>query len=374
MHLKQLSLTQFKNYQQASFRFNPNLNILFGKNGAGKTNVLDAIYYLSITKSYFNSIDQQQILQGDQYFVVEGKLAKNEVEETLRIIFQRGIGKSMLVNNNELQKFSEHIGNMPVVMIAPGDIQLIYEGSEERRKFVDLIISQCDRVYLHELMLYQKTLDQRNKLLKDFFENRYFNRDLLEVYNEQLGRSGTYIYSARSAFLAIFKPIFLANYQKLAGDSEVVDLVFESDLNRQVYPELLLVNEQADIDLMRTTRGVHKDDLVFLIEGNALKKFGSQGQQKSFIIALKLAQFQFIEQKKRLKPILLLDDIFEKLDQGRLQQLFKWVSEGVFGQIFITDTQHQRSDELVQSANLPASFFEIVKGDVLPFETNPSLR
>lgn len=365
MYLSQLSLNQFKNYPQSTFRFSPKINVLFGKNGAGKTNVLDAIYYLSITKSYFNSVDHQQILQGEQYFVLESVLNRDDISEKLRLIFQRGLGKKLLINNNELQKFSEHIGAMPVVMIAPGDIQLIYEGSEERRKFVDLIISQCDKVYLYELMQYQKTLDQRNKLLKDFFENRYFNRDLLEVYNEQLGKCGTYIYRARLAFLDVFKPLFLENYKTLSGTNEEPDLVFESDLNRHIYPDLLVLHEQADVDLLRTTRGIHKDDLVFILQHNPLKKFGSQGQQKSFIISLKLAQFQYLEKMKGVKPLLLLDDIFEKLDQTRLQELFKWIANGDFGQIFITDTQKERSQVILGQIAERPHYFEIGNGTIL---------
>ncbi len=365
MYLSQLSLNHFKNYPQTTFRFSPKINVLFGKNGAGKTNVLDAIYYLSITKSYFNSVDHQQILQGEQYFVLEALVNREDISEKLRLVFQRGLGKKLLVNNNELEKFSEHIGALPIVMIAPGDIKLIYEGSEERRKFVDLIISQCDRIYLHELMQYQKTLDQRNKLLKDFFENRYFNRDLLEVYNEQLGRSGTYIYRARLAFLDIFKPLFLENYKTLSGTNEQVDLVFESDLNKQIYPDLLILHEQADIDLLRTTRGIHKDDLVFILQHNPLKKFGSQGQQKSFIISLKLAQFQYLEKMKGVKPLLLLDDIFEKLDQTRLKELFKWITNGNFGQIFITDTQKERAQAILGELAIDPTFFEIREGEIV---------
>ncbi|MDZ4666911.1 MAG: DNA replication and repair protein RecF [bacterium] len=362
MHLSELSLSNFKNYQQAKIRFSPNVNVFVGKNGAGKTNLLDAIYYLSITRSYFNAIDHQQILLGEQYFVIESKVTRGEIEENLRLFFQKGIGKKLLVNFNEVERFSEHIGSLPVVMIAPGDVQLIYEGSEERRKFVDLLISQCDREYMHELMHYQKNLDQRNKLLKDFYENRYFNRELLEVYNEQLGRSGSFIYRARTKFLELFKPMFLANYAKLAGAEEGVDLVFESDLNRNFYPDLLVACESADIDLLRTTRGIHRDDLVFLLEGQPLKKFGSQGQQKSFLIALKLAQFQYLELRKELKPLLLLDDIFEKLDQTRLKELFKWMADGAFGQVFITDTQQSRMEEMCNETNIIATYFSIEEG------------
>jgi DNA replication and repair protein RecF len=364
MYLSELSLSHFKNYEQTKVRFSPNVNVFCGKNGAGKTNLLDAIYYLSITRSYFNAVDHQQIMLGEQYFVIESTVNRGDFEENLRLIFQKGLGKKLLVNFNEVERFSEHIGSLPVVMIAPGDVQLIYEGSEDRRKFVDLIISQCDREYMHELMLYQKTLDQRNKLLKDFFENRYFNRELLDVYNDQLGRSGGFIYRCRSKFLELFKPLFLTNYQKLSGANEEVDLVFESDLNKHFYPDLLVACESADIDLLRTTRGIHRDDFVFLLQGQPLKKFGSQGQQKSFLIALKLAQFQYLEMRKNLKPLLLLDDIFEKLDQTRLKELFTWIADGSFGQVFITDTQQARVEEMLAATKLDAQIFEVVEGGV----------
>jgi len=360
MFLSELSLRQFKNYRMRTFRFNPKINIFYGSNGAGKTNVLDALHYLSVTKSYFNSVDHQQILRGEQYFVVEGKLNTEEIEKDLRLVFQRGIGKSMQVNNNELEKFSEHFGTLPVVMIAPGDIQLIYEGSEERRKFVDMIIAQCDRVYLHELGTYQRALDQRNKLLRDFYENRYRNRELLDVYNEQLGKSGTYIFSARTKFMEQFKPLFLENYKRISTNKEQVNLSYESDLSKTGYPQILQQSEQADFDLLRTTKGIHKDDYSFMLEDQALRKFGSQGQQKSYIISLKLAQFQYLEKTKGFKPLLLLDDIFEKLDLNRLKELFHWMAQGEFGQVFVTDTQQARLEEMVSEHHLDANFFEIV--------------
>jgi DNA replication and repair protein RecF len=365
MHLSNLTLSYFKNYAAATFRFSPNLNVFYGKNGAGKTNVLDAIYYLAITRSYFNAVDQQQIMQGEQFFALQADLVKEEQQTALRLYFQRGLGKKLLVQQKEVEKFSEHIGQMPVVMIAPGDIQLIYEGSEERRKFIDLLISQCNRIYLHELQSYQKSLDQRNKLLKDFHENRYFDGDLLSVYNEQLITSGSYIHRIRHAFIDDFKPLFLSNYHRLAGTFEPVNLVYESDLNKITYPNLLQQSASADIDLMRTTKGIHKDDLSFIIDQQVLKKFGSQGQQKTFIIALKLAQFQYLHVQKGLKPILLLDDIFEKLDQLRLAELFKWMSEGLFGQIFITDTQESRLREMLVQTHLPCAYFGIENGAII---------
>ena len=365
MHLTQLSLSHFKNYTEANFRFSPSLNVFFGKNGAGKTNVLDAIYYLAITRSYFNSVDHQQIQHGEQFFALQANLIQEEIETELRLFFQRGIGKKLLVQQNEVEKFSEHIGQMPVVMIAPGDIQLIYEGSEDRRKFIDLLISQCNRIYLHELQSYQRSLDQRNKLLKDFHENRYFDRDLLATYNEQLIHSGSYIHRIRHKFIDDFKPLFLSNYQRLAGSNEQVNLSYESVLNKTTFANLLLQAESADVDLLRTTKGIHKDDWSFLIDQQVLKKFGSQGQQKTFIIALKLAQFQYLHLQKGVKPILLLDDIFEKLDQQRLAELFKWMSDGLFGQIFITDTQEKRLRAMLAQTPLPCVYFSIDNGVIV---------
>ncbi|MCG9879982.1 MAG: DNA replication/repair protein RecF [Bacteroidia bacterium] len=359
MFISKLTLTHFKNYAEAQFRFSPNLNVFYGKNGAGKTNVLDAIYYLAITRSYFNAVDQQQVQHGENYFTVEADLVKGELSETIRLFFQRGIGKKLLVQQNEVEKFSDHIGKMPVVMIAPGDIQLIYEGSEERRKFFDLLISTCNRIYLNQLQAYNKSLDQRNKLLKDFYENRYFDRDLLNVYNEQLLHAGSYIQRVRNQFITDFRPLFMSNYRRLVGEAELVNLTYESELNRIPFQDLLLKSESADIDLLRTTKGVHKDDWVFEIEGQSLKKFGSQGQQKTYIIALKLAQFQYLHMQKSEKPILLLDDIFEKLDMQRLQQLFAWISEGLFGQIFITDTQESRLRAMLETIDLPCHYFQI---------------
>lgn len=359
MYISKLTLKHFKNYSDAEFRFSPCLNVFYGKNGAGKTNVLDSIYYLAITRSYFNSIDQQQVQHGESYFAIEGDLVKGDNSETIRLFFQRGIGKKLLVQQNEVEKFSDHMGKMPVVMIAPGDIQLIYEGSEERRKFFDLLISTCNKIYLHKLQAYNKSLDQRNKLLKDFYENRYFDRDLLNVYNEQLLDAGSYIQRIRNQFMDDFGPLFLSNYKRLVGEEEQVNLKYESELNRAPFQDLLLRSESADIDLLRTTKGIHKDDWVFEMEGQSLKKFGSQGQQKSYIIALKLAQFQYLHLQKGEKPLLLLDDIFEKLDMQRLKQLFAWISEGLFGQIFITDTQESRLRAMLETIKLPCHYFKI---------------
>ncbi|MDP1727626.1 MAG: DNA replication/repair protein RecF [Bacteroidota bacterium] len=365
MYLQQVKLLHFKNYKQAQFRFNPQLNCLVGKNGAGKTNVLDAIYYLAFTRSYFNPVDQQHILFGETFFTIDADLVKNEISENIRLVLQKGSKKSLQVNNNEVPRFADYIGTLPAVMIAPGDINLIYEGSEDRRKFVDMIISQTDHVYLNELMQYNRVLDQRNKLLKDFNEHRYVNRDLLETYNAQLSKSGTCIYEKRVQFLKLFTPLFSKYYQMIAGTYEHVGLAFESDLDKISYPQILVACEPSDFDLLRTTRGIHRDDLVFMINEMPLKKFGSQGQQKSFIIALKLAQFDYLLETKGEKPILLIDDIFEKLDSERLSKLLSLIAIGHFGQIFITDTQAERLHEVIEKLDTPVSYFEISNGELV---------
>jgi DNA replication and repair protein RecF len=365
MHLESLYIQQFKNYESLQIQFAEGLNCFTGNNGAGKTNILDAIHYISFTKSYFNAIDQFQAFLGGHFFVIESVCAQQGIQETIRIVYQKGNGKILLVNGNELPKFSEHIGAIPLVMIAPGDISLIQEGSEERRKFIDQVISQCDKLYLNALIHYNKTLDQRNKLLKDFKLQGGFNRALLETYNEQLVQSGNYIFTKRASFIEQIIPLFLAHYQWISGPNEKVSMVYESDLSRATFEHLLDQTESADLDLMRTTRGVHRDDLTFLLGGNALKKFGSQGQQKSFLIALKLAQFDYLTQNKGKKPLLLLDDIFEKLDQTRLKKLFEQMADGKFGQVFLTDTQKERVLEMCKVNTLEAKFFDIDNGQIL---------
>lgn len=359
MHLASLLLQQFKNYESLQLEFGLGLNCFTGKNGAGKTNILDAIHYLAFTKSYFNAVDQQNAFFGGNFFVVEGVLNQANHEEKIRIVFQKGYGKTLLLNGNEVTKFSEHIGSVPLVMIAPGDVALIQEGSEERRKFMDQVISQCDAMYLRELIQYNRILDQRNKLLKDFHFNGGFNRDLLESFNQQLVASGNYLFSKRTQFIEKLEPLFLQHYAWLSGDNEQAKVKYESELARVPFDVLLAQTESADLDLLRTTRGAHRDDLIFTMDGNPLKKFGSQGQQKSFLIALKLAQFDYLATLKNTKPLLLLDDIFEKLDQYRLAKLFAWIGEGKFGQVFLTDTQLERVKIMCEANKVEARFFEI---------------
>lgn len=341
--LHSIHLEQFKNYAQAKVSFCPQVNCFVGNNGAGKTNLLDAIYYLSFTKSFFNANDQQQIRQGESdFFFIEGAFERNNLEESVRIAVQRGEKKSVKVNNNEHKKIADHIGLYPLVMITPNDIMLIHEGSEERRKFIDGFIAQLDKVYLNDLLLYNKILEQRNKQLKIFAEQQYVDATLLQTYNDQLIKYGTSIYLKRRDFIGQFAPVFSAFYAEISNGNENVALEYNSDLDGVSFADLLHQYERNDLGAQRTTKGVHKDELLFTINGQPLKKFGSQGQQKSFIISLKLAQYDYLKNRTSDKPLLLLDDIFEKLDEHRLNKLLAMIAQSSFGQIFITDTHLER--------------------------------
>ncbi len=363
MYLAKLKLLQFKNYTQANFDFSQQLNCIYGPNGVGKTNILDAIYYLALTKSYFNLQDQQNIKHAESFFVIEGTFMQDNIDETVRINMQNGKKKSIQINNNEYSKLSEHIGHIPLTIITPNDIYLINEGSEERRKFIDGFISQLDKNYLNHLLVYNRTLDQRNKLLKNFFEFRYFDENLLDTYTQMLSSSGSYILEKRAKFLKSFIPIFKKHYKAISNLNEEVEIIYETNLNVDVsYLENLKINEQDDIRSLRTNIGIHKDDLVFQIDNYPIKKFGSQGQQKSFIIALKLAQYDYLKQLSSKTPLLLLDDIFEKLDEQRLNTLMTMISEKNFGQIFITDTHESRLKNVFDNMNqVDVAYFNIEK-------------
>ncbi len=364
MYLAKLKLLQFKNYNQANFDFSRQVNCIYGPNGVGKTNVLDAIYYLALTKSYFNQQDQQNIKHNETFLAVEGTFIQDKIDETIRINVQNGKKKSIQINNNEYSKLSEHIGHIPLTIITPNDIYLINEGSEERRKFLDGFISQLDKNYLNHLLVYNRTLDQRNKLLKNFFEYRYFDEQLIETYKQMLSTSGTYIFEKREAFLKSFTPIFKKYYKTISNSNEEVEIIYETNLDLRVsYLENLKASEQDDLRSLRTNIGIHKDDLVFQINNYPIKKFGSQGQQKSFIIALKLAQFDYLKQSSSKTPLLLLDDIFEKLDEQRLNTLMTMIAEKNFGQIFITDTHESRLKNVFDNMNqVDVAYFNIEKG------------
>lgn len=364
--IQSLRFEHFKNYSTGAVSLCGQVNCFVGNNGAGKTNVLDAVYYLSFTKSFLNGSDQQHIRQNSaDYFFIEGAFTRNELEESVRIAVQRGAKKSVQVNNNEHKKLSDHIGLYPLVMIAPNDIMLIHEGSEERRKFMDGFISQFDKIYLADLLSYNRVLEQRNKQLKTFAEQQYMDATLLQTYNEQLIRYGTSIYLKRTAFMEQFIPVFRSFYAIISNGNEMVDLQYETDVHTQSMDDLLRATERNDLAAQRTTKGVHKDELVFTLNNQPLKKFGSQGQQKSFIISLKLAQYDYLKQKTLTKPLLLLDDIFEKLDEHRLNTLLSMIAHGDFGQLFITDTHLQRLQEVFgRMPQVPVKYFVVDNGSI----------
>lgn len=364
MWLQKLSLLNFKNYAEAELDFSGTVNAFTGNNGAGKTNLLDAIHYLSLCKSYFNPIDSQAIKVGAEFFMIQGVFEKDERREVISVGLKRNQKKQFKRNKKEYTRLADHIGLFPLVMISPNDISIIIEGSEERRKFVDNVISQTDHYYLDELILYNRNLLARNTLLKQIAETGKYDPALLEIYDDQLVLSGTRIFQKRQAFLQAFTDIFNRHYRFISDSAEEVELVYDSPLIGQDFQDLLKKSVERDRALQRSTVGIHKDDLVFTIHGMPLKKFGSQGQQKSFLIALKLAQYTYLHQQKGFKPLLLLDDIFDKLDDNRTRKLMQMVSEKDFGQIFITDTSRHRIQSIFEEINVAVQIFDVEQGNV----------
>jgi len=359
MYLEKLSLVNFKNVSSKVFDFQEKVNCFVGDNGVGKTNVLDAIYFLSFTKSYFNPIASQNIKHGENFFMIEGEYSIFERHEKIVCSVKKGHKKLLKKNGKVYEKFSDHIGQIPLVIISPSDRDLVVEGSETRRRFIDGVISQQDKQYLQDLIAYNKALSQRNALLKYFAANRTFDSVNLGIYNDQLVRFGTDIYKKRDAFLQKFVPIFNNKYNLISNHKESVNLVYKSMLHEMSLDELLRNSIDKDKVLQYTTTGIHKDDLYFEISGFPIKKFGSQGQQKSFLIALKLAQFQFIKEQSGLTPILLMDDIFDKLDENRVSHIIDLVNHQDFGQIFITDTHPERTENILKATHKPYQIFTL---------------
>ena len=357
--LKQLSLLNYKNLAQIEFDFDAKINCFVGKNGVGKTNILDAIYHLAYGKSYFNPLAVQNIRHGEEFFVIDALLEKNGKEEKIVCSLKKGQKKTIKRNGKVYEKLSEHLGLTPLVIISPSDADLIVEGSETRRKFIDSVIATLDNSYLHLLIQYQKTLAQRNALLKYFALNQTFDADNLSIYNEQLSNSGQLIFEKRKQFLNDFIPIFEKHHTNISGGNEKVALKYESQLFEKDLMSLLEESLQKDRIIQYTSAGIHKDDLIFEIDGFPIKKFGSQGQQKSFLIALKLAQFEFMKKQSGELPILLFDDIFDKLDETRVQKIVTMVNDAVFGQIFISDTHAERTELIIKETHQSYKIFPI---------------
>ncbi|TVZ09334.1 DNA replication and repair protein RecF [Cellulophaga sp. RHA_52] len=359
MLLKKLSLVNYKNFDSKEFDFDAKINCFVGSNGVGKTNILDAIYHLSFGKSYFNPIASQNIKHGEDFFVVDGLFFKNDREEKIICSLKKGAKKVIKKNGKAYDKFSDHIGFLPLVIISPADRDLILEGSDTRRKFIDGVVSQSNKEYLTALLKYNKILLQRNSLLKYFAVNHTFDKTTLSVYNEQLQEYGTIIHKERVAFLNEFIPIFKEQYAAISGGKEDVTITYNSKLLDKDLLQLFNESLEKDRAVQYTTVGTHKDDLSFEINNYPVKKFGSQGQQKSFLIALKLAQFNFIKAQAKTTPILLLDDIFDKLDENRVAQIVSLVDDDNFGQIFISDTHADRTENVVKNIHQSYKIFKI---------------
>ncbi|MCB0480372.1 MAG: DNA replication/repair protein RecF [Flavobacteriales bacterium] len=362
--LSHLSLVNFKNYDDLDLRFGPSLNCFVGNNGEGKTNVLDAIYYLAFCKSYFNPVDSQNIRNEEDFFVVQGGFQMENQALDIFCGIKKGQKKSFKRDKKVYEKLSEHIGLIPLVMISPSDISLILEGSDVRRKFVDSVISQFDKTYLDDLLNYQKALVQRNALLRSFAENRFFEKDSLEIWDQQLIQYGRPIFEGRKKFLEEFIPLFQSFFSEVSLGRDEVHLEYQSGLLENDFSELLSETLDKDRALKYTSSGIHKDDMIFQLSGKPLKKFGSQGQQKSFLVALKLAQFAFIREKKQTMPLLLLDDIFDKLDEDRVAQIIHIVGSPDFGQIFITDTSQARMEEILRRIGKEFNLYNVAEGKV----------
>jgi DNA replication and repair protein RecF len=379
MFLQKISLANFKSYEYDSFEFSERVNCVVGENGTGKTNLLDAIYFLALTKSSISNQDALSINHEAEYMMIEGAFVisdlglgiadletrqpqiTNRKSELIDVSLQRGQKKAVLRDKKAYERISEHIGRFPVVMLSPNDTDIIRDGSEERRKFFDGVMAQLNSEYLENLLQYNRLLLQRNSLLKQFAERNYVDELLLDVYSDPLVEVSLKLYNARNEFITEFLPLFKKHYHTLSDAREEVEMIYESEVGAENFMQIFRKNRQRDLAAQRTTIGSHKDDFIFEINGFTLRKFGSQGQQKSFVIALKLAQFEMLTKVKGFPPLLLLDDIFDKLDDRRIQQLITMMVDGTFSQVFITDARPERTRQLLGDLGVEVKYFEIGK-------------
>jgi DNA replication and repair protein RecF len=353
MHLQRLSLFGFRNYEQGEFFFEPQANAITGSNGSGKTNILDAIHYLCLCKSYFQTSDSANIRHGGNFFTISGEFKSGDATEEIVVSVKPGQRKSVKRNLKEYPRLSEHIGLLPLVMVAPVDQELITGGSEERRKLIDAIICQFNHSYLDDLVAFNRALQQRNAFLKQIGKGGLADESLLQVWNDQLVIYGNKVHATRKEFCEGFSPLFNSYYNKLTGNAEQVGIRYISQLNESSLEELLAISFHRDRVLQYTTSGVHRDDLELNLNDHPVKRIGSQGQQKSFVVALKLAQFEFMYRASGVKPLLLLDDIFDKLDKERITRLMELVSRETFGQLLITDTSQKHISEIFEAIHVP---------------------
>jgi DNA replication and repair protein RecF len=363
LFLEKLNLTYFKNYEEARFTFGASVNCVVGENGSGKTNLLDAIYILALSKSAFQTQDAFMLQHEAEFVVIDGVFQKDQKPVQITCSLQRGQRKVLLSDKKPYDRLSDHIGRFPVVLIAPNDTDLVRDGSEERRRFIDGVLSQLEQHYLQDLLQYNRILAQRNGILKQFAERNYTDHDLLDTYDEPLLALGQRIFERRHAFLATFVPLVQHHYNFLGESRENVAIVFESEVGAADFDKMFRQQRHRDLQAQRTTLGIHKDDFGFEMNHAPLRKFGSQGQQKSFVMALKMAQFDLLKTEKQIKPILLLDDIFDKLDDRRIQKLIELIDTDTFGQIFLTDARPERTAQLLGHVKTDVKFLRIETGE-----------
>ena len=365
MHLENISINCFKNYAESSLKFSPDINCILGANGSGKTNLLDAIHYLSLTRSAFNTIDQQNIQHEKDFFSIRGDFEHQGKKHRIQCSCQSGQKKIVKKDNNAYTRLSDHIGLFPSVLISPYDTDILREGSAIRRKFMDSIISQVDPHYLKTLLKYQRILSQRNRLLKDFWVKQRFDAQLIESYDEPILKLMEIISGQRIRFTGQFLPVFKHYYQILSAGRDLVEISYQSQVPEDGFGQKFRDNHQRDLKLQRTELGIHKDDLNCTIDGHSVRRLGSQGQQKSFVIAMRLAQFDLLKEQKGFKPVLLLDDIFDKLDDIRIAKLMEMVSGHLFGQIFITDARPERTSRILDNLSCQIRKFTVDNGTAI---------
>ncbi len=359
MRLNSLSILNYKNIREADLVFSPKINCFIGNNGMGKTNILDAIYFLSFCKSHSNSIDSQNILHNAEFCLIQGVYQLGDTVENIYCGMKPRVKKQFKRNKKEYDRLSEHIGLLPLVLVSPDDSVLISEGSDERRKFVDGVISQFNKTYLNQLLQYNNALKQRNALLKI---ETPIDDSLLDIWEDQMAVYGTYIYEQRKKFIDEFIPIFQNFYSNISGGNEQISLAYHSQHEEHDIKARMVETRFRDKSLGYSTQGIHKDELEMMLDGYPIKRVGSQGQNKTYLISLKLAQFDFLKRTHGKSPLLLLDDIFDKLDSFRVKQIVELVSGETFGQIFITDTNREHLDLILQQLGQEATIFKVENG------------
>jgi len=361
MRLNSLSILNYKNITEAELIFSPKINCFIGNNGMGKTNVLDAIYFLSFCKSHSNSIDSQNIKHDAEFCLIQGKYMIGENTEDIYCGMKLRQKKQFKRNKKEYERLSDHIGLLPLVLVSPDDSVLISEGSDERRKFVDGVISQFNKNYLNQLLQYNNALKQRNALLKS---ETLVDDSLLDIWEDQMAIYGNYIFQQRKLFVDEFVPIFQEYYTIISGGNEAISLNYHSQHDEHDIKARMIATRDRDRMLGYSTQGIHKDELEMMLDGFPIKRVGSQGQNKTYLISLKLAQFNFLKRTHNLSPLLLLDDIFDKLDSNRVKKIVELVSNDTFGQIFITDTNREHLDSILLQLGQESTIFNVENGKI----------